>query len=1206
MKSCSLFSFCLVFIAVLVFPASSLGSSPDQTQLDYASIKLKVMRGVALEPAEQKYWEGIHGKEIKSTFVQPAPRRDDRGGPDDFGYRWVDSDEEGGPEFEWIDISDFDDVINIQNVSDDSNHGSYELGFDFPYYDNEFDEIRYCSNGWASFTSGDNHYNWEDFRLPNNELPENMLAVCLTDWNPNNGGGAYMFWTDENMAVLTWENIPHFDNGNLRWTFQIILTPNGMIKYQYAMIEQLQRVTTIGIQNDDRDDGLTIYQGNGNDLEEEYAIRISAAMGWLTGLVTDLETEGSIEGATITLNDGNQAETDGDGVYWFNEIQADPYTATASAYGYNPVASEEFEIADEETTEVNFILPHPEIRLDVPGYIVELNQQEVLEEEFNIFNEGNGELEFDSYFTIPHEERRDPVGDIHFDLPVSEITAETSFRGLTTDGSYLYLSGSNNMDNPNYIYVFDREGEYVRQFEQPIEDPSSIGMRGLACDGNYLYGSDGPTITQFNINGEAVAEIPSPYNPSRYINYDPETDHFWISERVGDITEIDREGNVLTEFDIDDRIYGMAWHPADLDGFNLYIINRLADNEEFQHAIFKVNPEDGEVRHVMDLNTGAGDQAIALEITNAYNPLIWLGIGLAENNQDDRAVGFEIELNTTWVEINPMSGIVEPESELPVSAIFRAGNWMPGTYDLVLVIESNAAGEDIELPLTMSISDEGLEPEHYEFSVTDIEHLFTINAVQLRGQRAAYGDEIGIFTPDDLCVGASRWFDQVTTVSAYGDDPETDEVDGFETGEEPAFKVYDISAGVEFDALFTRSSGDETFQAGGFTRGTLTVAGNVVEQVFNLPLGWSLISSYLILDRHDTEFIFADLVERGVLIMLKDGRGDFYRPDHHFDSIEEWRETQGYQIKLHQNDSFVLSGEMQDPYAPIDLVANWNLIAYFPDWEIPALVAFEELGDNLIIVKDGSGNFYVPEWDFTNMGGLRPGNGYFIKVREAAEFRYSMAEGVPAYSTALLQPNHLSPVVPTGNNMSLLVSSSGEYGGCDLTVVDASGHICGTAYLNENNPTGLAIWGDDPTTSEVEGPVGGDKLSFIVYREGVVVENVQFGLLSGEAVYRIDGFMVIEASGLEATVPTEFYFDGAYPNPFNERTMVSFGIAEPGEVCLSIYDLNGRLADVLISGQISAGHHAISWQPQGLASGLYLLRLETASHSRTVKVLLLQ
>ena len=103
-----------------------------------------------------------------------------RGGPDAFGYEWVDSDEPDGPTFEWRDITGNGTQIPMSN--DDQNLGPFDIGFDFPYYGQTYSQFYVCSNGWASFTSTDAVY--FNSELPNVDAPTDMLAPFWDDLIP--------------------------------------------------------------------------------------------------------------------------------------------------------------------------------------------------------------------------------------------------------------------------------------------------------------------------------------------------------------------------------------------------------------------------------------------------------------------------------------------------------------------------------------------------------------------------------------------------------------------------------------------------------------------------------------------------------------------------------------------------------------------------------------------------------------------------------------------------------------------------------------------------------------------------------------------------------------------------------------------------------------------------------------------------------------
>lgn len=103
-----------------------------------------------------------------------------------------------------------------------------------------------------------------------------------------------------------------------------------------------------------------------------------------------------------------------------------------------------------------------------------------------------------------------------------------------------------------------------------------------------------------------------------------------------------------------------------------------------------------------------------------------------------------------------------------------------------------------------------LELQFYtEVTETDYCHDLQITSLSVEGEPVPTGWEIGVFTPDSLLAGAIVWsadHEQTITLSAYGDDPETDEVEGFLDEESFIFQVWDndtdtewVTIEVEFD-----------------------------------------------------------------------------------------------------------------------------------------------------------------------------------------------------------------------------------------------------------------------------------------------------------------------------------------------------------------------------------------------------------------------
>lgn len=79
-----------------------------------------------------------------------------------------------------------------------------------------------------------------------------------------------------------------------------------------------------------------------------------------------------------------------------------------------------------------------------------------------------------------------------------------------------------------------------------------------------------------------------------------------------------------------------------------------------------------------------------------------------------------------------------------------------------------------------------------------------------------------------------------------------------------------------------------------------------------------------------------------------------------------------------------------------------------------------------------------------------------------------------------------------------------------------------------------------------------------------------------------------------------------YPNPFNPTTKIDFTIIEPSEILLALYDMTGGLVQNLFSGLQQPGHYRIEVAMPGLASGNYLVRLDTRNYSKTIKITFLK
>ncbi len=195
------------------------------------------------------------------------------------GYFFANSTSRGSaspsqPVYEWIypDSARHTEITNwTEGNGNDGYYGPVNIGFEFKFFDGFFNQLFIGSNGYLSFgngliTTASNAY------IPAIENPNNIIAACAMDLNLNNiqhpdakvyyGGNSTQF-------IVTYIHAYVHNSVTDYITFQIILYPNGNIKYQYNNLLSASPLppsiaddALIGIENIWGNKGIS-YRNNG-------------------------------------------------------------------------------------------------------------------------------------------------------------------------------------------------------------------------------------------------------------------------------------------------------------------------------------------------------------------------------------------------------------------------------------------------------------------------------------------------------------------------------------------------------------------------------------------------------------------------------------------------------------------------------------------------------------------------------------------------------------------------------------------------------------------------------------------------------------------------------------------------------------------------------------------------------------------------------
>lgn len=239
------------------------------------------------------------------------------GGPDTYGYIWKDSNEPGGPNYNWIDITTLPGAVQVTGLSDDNNNGPFPIGFSFQYYWYTVSQFWVGSNGYIAFNNGQISSPFPT--IPATTQPNNYIAPFASDLNfdgTTNPGSVY-YWTNtsNDTLIVSYENAPFWSptaaNGFISGanSFQVILSSvDSSITFQYKLQSGTSagtaNILSIGIENNSGNIGLQHSYG-------QYPLNNYAVKYYFPGNSTYQVTDAAVlwnnndeTGAKFLLNNG--------------------------------------------------------------------------------------------------------------------------------------------------------------------------------------------------------------------------------------------------------------------------------------------------------------------------------------------------------------------------------------------------------------------------------------------------------------------------------------------------------------------------------------------------------------------------------------------------------------------------------------------------------------------------------------------------------------------------------------------------------------------------------------------------------------------------------------------------------------------------------------------------------------------------------------
>jgi hypothetical protein len=565
-------------------------------------------------------------------------------------------------------------------------------------------------------------------------------------------------------------------------------------------------------------------------------------------------------------------------------------------------------------------------------------------------------------------------------------------------------------------------------------------------------------------------------------------------------------------------------------------------------------------------------------------------------NTGGKVFNFNINNLPSWLTASPSSGTIGPKSSMPVTFTVdkdvNIGNYV---QDILLETEFGFAevmnlSLDVFKPLP---ADWTVSPSEYQYSMNFIAQL-SINGDISRDPN----DQVAAFVGDE-CRGIAKlkYIESIDSYEAF-----ISVYSNKTSGEAIQFRIWNASDGQVHRDVTPTYLFESNEVLGTAIKPEILKAVDVLEHTYNLPKGWTWISSHLNYNYNPNK----QLTTTDLLKPINAVNGDLIRTIDAFDSYDSvagWAGTisakggvkngRGYKVFVANANQLKYNGLLlKGDQVKIDVVKGWNWIGYIGFKNMPinqALAGFTNVSEGDVIKNQYNLAIYSQNvgWigDLTN---LKPGEGYMMKTAQEGSFHYpNLSYTASGNKFAPNKSTVQSSILEASSKYPNTMNAVAEVVGDNQSIHNRLRAFVGKELRGESVPVFNPITNKSSYFVTIYGQTTPEdvRFEFIDTQENVSSVNETFPFAKDVVVGELKRPTVLTLKGTLGVNQEQIKLLQVFPNPFTDVLNIDL-FAGHKVVKIILTDMQGRR---IRTSKVSSQLLNIVLDVQNVSNGIYIL-----------------